>query len=74
MLGDTFPEVTCDPATVIEIINEEEKQFLKTLTRGQKLLDRTIGKLAAGTKVLPGDVAWRLYDTYGFPSPYRDHG
>jgi alanyl-tRNA synthetase len=67
LLGDTFPEVKRDPATVIDIINEEEAQFLKTLSRGQKLLDRTIRKLEAGTKVLPGDVAWRLYDTYGFP-------
>ena len=49
----------------MDIINEEEKQFLKTLSRGQKLLDRTITKL--GAKTLPGDIAWRLYDTYGFP-------
>jgi len=66
LLGDTFPEVTKDPDTVMDIINEEEKQFLKTLTRGQKLLDRTISKLG-NVKTLPGDIAWRLYDTYGFP-------
>ena len=56
-----------DPETIKNVINEEETQFLKTLNRGQKLLDRTIAKLPAGTKVLPGDIAWRLYDTYGFP-------
>merc|ERR1719347_1071763 len=66
LLGETFPEVTKDPESVMDIINDEEKQFLKTLTRGQKLLDRTIGKLG-NVKVLPGDIAWRLYDTYGFP-------
>jgi len=66
ILGDTFPEVKKDPATVIDIINEEETQFLKTLNRGQKLLQRTIAKLN-GAKELPGDIAWRLYDTYGFP-------
>eukprot|EP00092_Neocalanus_flemingeri_P029292 GFUD01031804.1.p1 GENE.GFUD01031804.1~~GFUD01031804.1.p1 ORF type:complete len:1403 (+),score=482.68 GFUD01031804.1:67-4275(+) len=66
LLGDTFPEVTKDPDTVMDIINDEEKQFLKTLTRGQKLLDRTISKLG-DAKTLPGDIAWRLYDTYGFP-------
>merc|ERR550525_1349707 len=65
LLGETFPEVTRDPDSVMDIINEEEKQFLKTLSRGQKLLDRTITKL--GAKTLPGDIAWRLYDTYGFP-------
>ena len=32
LLGDTFPEVTKDPASIVDIINEEEKQFLQTLT------------------------------------------
>jgi len=65
LLGDTFPELKKDPATIVDIINEEEAQFLKTLNRGRKLLDRTITKMSG--KVLPGEVAWRLYDTYGFP-------
>ena len=39
---------------------------MKTLSRGKRLLERTINKLG-DTNVLPGDVAWRLYDTYGFP-------
>ena len=42
-----------DPETIKNVINEEETQFLKTLNRGQKLLDRTIAKLPAGTTVLP---------------------
>ncbi|XP_076470939.1 alanine--tRNA ligase, cytoplasmic-like [Babylonia areolata] len=66
LLGDAFPEVKKDPETVKEIINEEEAQFLKTLNRGRNLLQRTIDKLG-NSAVLPGDVAWRLYDTYGFP-------
>lgn len=66
LLGDAFPEVTKDPQHIIDVINEEEQQFLKTLTRGRNLLNRTIAKLGA-TKILPGDIAWRLYDTYGFP-------
>ena len=65
-LGDAFPELRKDPQSIKDIINEEEIQFLKTLNRGRKLLDREIGKLA-GKKVLRGEVAWRLYDTYGFP-------
>lgn len=65
-LGDQFPEVAKDPQTVIDIIDEEEGQFLKTLTRGRRLLERTISALN-GASLLPGDVAWRLYDTYGFP-------
>ncbi|KAH0812847.1 hypothetical protein GEV33_009946 [Tenebrio molitor] len=66
ILGETFPEVCKDPQSIIDTINEEEEQFLKTLSRGRNLLNRTITKLG-GSKTLPGDVAWRLYDTYGFP-------
>lgn len=65
LLGDVFPEITKDPLSLIQLINEEEVQFLKTLSRGRSLLNRTIEKL--NNKVIPGDVAWRLYDTYGFP-------
>ena len=49
----------------MDVINEEESQFLKTLARGRRLFDRTVNKLTE--KHIPGDVAWRLYDTYGFP-------
>lgn len=66
LLGDAFPEVRKDPQHVIDIVNEEEQQFLKTLVRGRNLLNRTIAKLGE-SKQIPGDVAWRLYDTYGFP-------
>lgn len=66
LLGDAFPEVTKDPELVKDIINEEEEQFLKTLSRGRRMLEQTIRKLG-DTSTLPGDVAWRLYDTYGFP-------
>ncbi|XP_050307054.1 alanine--tRNA ligase, cytoplasmic [Anthonomus grandis grandis] len=66
ILGDTFPEVRKDPQYIIDTINEEETQFLKTLSRGRNLLNRTIIKLGE-SKEVPGDVAWRLYDTYGFP-------
>ena len=43
------------------------RYLLLNCSRGQKLLDRTISKLESGCKLLPGDIAWRLYDTYGFP-------
>uniref|UniRef100_A0A1I8J7W1 Alanine--tRNA ligase n=1 Tax=Macrostomum lignano TaxID=282301 RepID=A0A1I8J7W1_9PLAT len=66
-LGSAFPELNRDPDTVREIIAEEEAQFLKTLRRGQRVLERTLAKVPAGQPV-PGDVVWRLYDTYGFPT------
>ncbi|PAV57350.1 hypothetical protein WR25_00301 [Diploscapter pachys] len=67
ILGKTFPEITKDPETVMEIINDEEKQFLKTLSRGKVLFQKSINQLPKDAKVFPGDVAFRLYDTYGFP-------
>ncbi|XP_018495959.1 alanine--tRNA ligase, cytoplasmic [Galendromus occidentalis] len=66
LLGDAFPELKKDPDTVMEIINEEETQFLKTLSRGRRLLTKAVSKIEKGG-LLPGEVAWRLYDTYGFP-------
>ncbi|XP_053740887.1 alanine--tRNA ligase, cytoplasmic-like [Synchiropus splendidus] len=65
-LGDAFPELKKDPDMVKDIINEEEAQFLKTLTRGRRILDRKIVSLG-DCKTIPGDTAWLLYDTYGFP-------
>ncbi|KAK6044600.1 alanine--tRNA ligase, partial [Cooperia oncophora] len=68
ILGDTFPELRRDPETVRDIINDEEKQFLKTLVRGRRLFQRAVAGLGTDEKTFPGDVAWRLYDTYGFPA------
>ncbi|XP_058244042.1 alanine--tRNA ligase, cytoplasmic-like isoform X1 [Hemibagrus wyckioides] len=65
-LGNAFPELKKDPETVKDVINEEEMQFLKTLSRGRRILDRKIQNLG-DSKTLPGDTAWLLYDTYGFP-------
>ncbi|XP_063763157.1 alanine--tRNA ligase, cytoplasmic [Eleginops maclovinus] len=65
-LGNAFPELKKDPEMVKDIINEEEVQFLKTLSRGRRILDRKIMSLGE-SKTIPGDTAWLLYDTYGFP-------
>ncbi|CAJ0955028.1 unnamed protein product, partial [Mesorhabditis belari] len=67
LLGETFPELTRDPDAVKDIINDEETQFLKTLSRGRVLFQKAVTALPTEQKTFPGDVAWRLYDTYGFP-------
>lgn len=64
-LGDAFPNLLKDPEMIKDIINEEELQFLKTLSRGRRLFNRAAEK--ASDNIIAGDVAWRLYDTYGFP-------
>ena len=52
--GDAFPEIKKDPELVKDIINEEEVQFLKTLSRGRRLLERQIAKMSTDDKVVPG--------------------
>eukprot|EP00117_Sycon_ciliatum_P009101 scpid28687/ scgid11527/ Alanine--tRNA ligase, cytoplasmic; Alanyl-tRNA synthetase len=64
-LGEFFPEVMRDPQTIMDIINEEETQFLKTLSHGRRMFNRSVASVDGG--VIPGNVAFRLYDTYGFP-------
>ena len=56
-----------DPETTKEIMRDEWTQFMKTLERGQRILQRKINTLGEGATKLPGDIAWLLYDTYGFP-------
>lgn len=53
MQGDAFPELKKDPDMVKDIINEEETQFLKTLNRGRRILDRKIQSLGE-IKIIPG--------------------
>lgn len=67
VLGEAFPEIMKDPQMVMDVLNEEEAQFLKTLKRGRRVLEKTISRLSPDCKVLPGVAAWLLYDTYGFP-------
>merc|ERR1711892_25936 len=62
-----FPEIKKDPDATKEIIREEWSQFMKTLDRGRKILEHKIALLGDGATELPGDIAWLLYDTYGFP-------
>uniref|UniRef100_A0A914LR50 Alanine--tRNA ligase n=1 Tax=Meloidogyne incognita TaxID=6306 RepID=A0A914LR50_MELIC len=67
ILGITFPELKKDPSSITELINEEEAQFLKTLRRGQILFEKAVKTLPPDSKTISGQIAWRLYDTYGFP-------
>lgn len=53
ILGPFFPELRKDPQLVKDIINDEEQQFLRTLTRGQRLLNKTITSLGNVTS-FPG--------------------
>jgi alanyl-tRNA synthetase len=65
-MGAAYPELTRGQALIQEVLEREETQFRRTLDKGLKLLDEAICDLAAGAE-LDGEVAFRLYDTYGFP-------
>jgi alanyl-tRNA synthetase len=56
-----------DSQAVCNIIDDEEKRFLRTLEKAEKFFKKEIDKLPAESKRIPGDVAWLLYNTYGFP-------
>ena len=65
-MKDAYPDLVEKRAFIERAVLAEEEQFLKTLEKGLSLLDDETSKLAPGTK-LPGDVAFKLYDTFGFP-------
>ncbi len=65
-MGAAFPELTRAQALITETLRLEETKFRQTLERGLKLLDEATAELGA-KKTLPGDVAFKLYDTFGFP-------
>ncbi|MGE5504528.1 MAG: alanine--tRNA ligase [Actinomycetota bacterium] len=65
-MGEAYPELVRASALITETLKLEETRFKATLDKGLKLLDEETGRLAAG-QPLPGEVAFKLYDTYGFP-------
>jgi alanyl-tRNA synthetase len=65
-MGDHFGELKAAESRITETLKLEEARFKQTLDRGLKLLNEATGKLGDG-QALPGETAFRLYDTYGFP-------
>ena len=64
-LGDIYTELVERKSLILEVTDLEEKRFRETLDRGMRILDEEAGKLSG--KVIPGAVAFKLYDTFGFP-------
>ncbi len=65
-MGAAYPELTRAQALIGETLRLEETRFRQTLDRGLRLLDDELARLPEGGS-LPGETAFRLYDTYGFP-------
>jgi len=65
-MGGAYPELRRAEPVIVETLRQEEERFRRTLGRGTILLDEATAHLGAGD-VLPGETAFKLYDTYGFP-------
>ena len=63
-MGDAYPKIREQQARITDVLRVEEERFFETLAHGMEILDSA---LAGGAKTLPGDVAFKLHDTYGFP-------
>jgi alanyl-tRNA synthetase len=64
-MGKAYPELARDKAVIEKVLKQEEDQFSRTLAQGMKLLEDALGSLKSN--VIPGEVVFKLYDTYGFP-------
>ncbi len=64
LMGDAYPNMASQADRITEVLKAEEERFYETLANGMEILDAA---LAGGAKELPGEVAFKLHDTYGFP-------
>jgi alanyl-tRNA synthetase len=68
IMGEAYPELGKESLRIRDIIHGEEQRFAETLEKGSGLLEQTVADLKReGKTLLPGEIAFRLYDTYGFP-------
>jgi alanyl-tRNA synthetase len=64
-MGEAYPELAKAQAHVEKVLKKEEERFAETLDQGMEILETAIGDLKG--KQIPGEVVFKLYDTYGFP-------
>ena len=68
LMGDAYPELPLKQEYVMQVLGAEEVRFAETLEHGMKVLEVALADAQkSGRKVLPGDTAFTLYDTFGFP-------
>jgi alanyl-tRNA synthetase len=68
LMGEVYPELVEARSLIDQVVTNEEERFAETLDHGLKLLAEEVAAIRGqGGQVLPGAVAFRLYDTYGFP-------
>lgn len=65
-MGEAYPELVSQRAVIEKVLRVEEEQFSKTLSRGMSILNDALDNLSG--KEIPGELVFKLYDTYGFPA------
>ena len=66
LMGDHYTELKTNEETIKQVVKNEEEGFMKTIDNGMYILRQELNKLGTST-IFPADVAYKLYDTYGFP-------
>jgi alanyl-tRNA synthetase len=65
-MGEAYPELTANRELIEKVLKTEEEQFSRTLERGMSILNNALSELTSD--VVPGELVFKLYDTYGFPA------
>ena len=65
--GDAYPELKSGRDAIVQVVRSEEERFDAVLTGGLPRLEDVLDRAAAADRVVPGDAAFRLYDTFGLP-------
>jgi alanyl-tRNA synthetase len=69
-MGNAYPELKAGEASIIQVVRSEEERFGVVLTEGLPRLEDVLERAAKGDRVVPGEQAFKLYDTYGLPRDF----
>jgi alanyl-tRNA synthetase len=68
IMGDVYPDIRNNHPYIVRVIKGEEERFMETLSTGMKVYDEFVDEITSkGGTVMPGEMIYKLYDTYGFP-------
>src|SRR5437588_361412 len=67
VMAEAYPDLARNRDFIVSVVGREEERFRQTLRSGSVILEEELAQVGADARVLPGEVAFRLHDTYGFP-------
>ena len=71
-MGDAYPDLRTNRDSIVRVVRSEEERFDAVLTAGLPRLEEVLDRAAAGNRIVPGDDAFRLYDSLGVPFDFMD--